>query len=392
MATNPLRDERIREALVGAKLDALICRLPENVVCLTGYYPQIGFSFVVYPAVGEPVVIAPRPERNQASAGTVADVRVYETWRLIDPPPLDSVTRLLGQVVAEKKLAGKAIGFEGSFEAIAPSQMAGEPYVPAHLTERTIATLIGREPVDATNVLDDIRARKTPPEIEKLRLANEIGGLGLRTFKEQAQPGRTEAQVAAAVEATIYGQGTGYKGAHFAHAWAQVFSGPNTIEGWFYPVSSNRVIQSGDLVVIEMGTVVDGYWSDLTRTVVAGGKATARQRELYQLVAAAQKASLEAARPGVLGRDADAAGRQIFAEAGIANYFMHHTGHGLGFRYHEPIPSVHPASSHVLAVGHVHSIEPGLYLPDFGGIRIEDNAVVLENGAEFLSRRDFDLE
>jgi Xaa-Pro dipeptidase len=392
MITDAARDRQIREALVDAKLDALICRLPENLVCLTGYYPQIGFSFVVYPASGDPVVVAPRPERDQAAAGLVADVRTYETWRLPDPPPMDSIARLLGQVVQEKNLAGQRIGYEGSFEAISPSQMAGEPYLGALPTQQVLSGLVGGALVDATEVLNQIRARKTPREIEKLRLANEVAGLGLRVFKEQAQPGRTEAQVAAAVEAAIYGQGIGYKGVRYARAWAQVFSGPNAIEGWYYPISSDRVIQAGDLVMIEMGTVVDGYWSDLTRTVVAGGKATPRQRELYQLVLAAQKASLEAAWPGVLGREADAAGRHILAEAGLGDNFAHHTGHGIGFRYHEPIPSVHPASTHTLAVGHVHSIEPGVYSPEFGGLRIEDNAVVLEGGAQFLSTRDFELE
>jgi Xaa-Pro aminopeptidase len=386
------RDRQIRAALTDAKLDAIVCRLPENVVCLTGYYPQIGCSLVVYPAEGEPVLICPRNEREAAALGAIADVRIYETWRLPDPPPWESVGRILGQVVQEKRLANRAIGWEGAFEAIAPSQLAGEPYVPASPTRRMIADLLETPPSDATEVLNLIRARKTPTEIEKLRRANEVAGIGLRAFKEHAQPGRTEAQVAAAVEAAIYGEGTGYRGARYARAWAQVFSGPNTIEGWYYPVSSDRVLQPGDLVMIEMGTVVDGYWSDLTRTVVAGGVATARQRELYDVVAAAHQAALQAARPGVSGREPDAAARRVLAERGLADYFVHHTGHGLGFRYHEPYPSVHPASPHTLEVGHVHSIEPGVYLPDYGGLRIEDDAVVLESGAELLSTRDFGLE
>lgn len=392
MISDAQRDQWIREALAEAQLDALICRLPENLVCLTGYYPQIALSMVVYPVAGEPVVVAPRPERDLAEAGLVADVRVYEAWRLADPSPQESLARLLRQIIQEKKLAGKIVGYEGSFESIAPGQLAGEPSVPALPTQQLLSTLVGRPVVDATEPLNRIRARKTPREIEKLRLANAVAGLGLRVFKEQAQPGRTEAQVAAAVEAAVYGQGIGYRGVRYARAWAQVFSGPNTVEGWYYPISSDRIIQAGDLVMIEMGTVVDGYWSDLTRTVVAGGVATARQRELYQLVSAAQGAALEAARPGVAGRDADAAARQVLAAAGLGDAFVHHTGHGIGFRYHEPIPSVHPSSPHTLAAGHVHSIEPGVYLPELGGIRIEDIAVVQEGGAELLSRRDFDLE
>ena len=392
MGRESTRDGQIRQALTAARFDALVCRLPENLVCLTGYYPQIGFSFLVYPTSGDPVLIVPRPERDQAASGTIADIRTFETWRLGDPAPLESVTRLLRQVVEEKGLAGRAVGFEGSFEAIAPSQLAGEPYVPAGVTQRTIGEIFGQAPADATDLLDALRARKTPEEIIKLRLASEIASLGLRTFKELAQPGRREAEVAAAVEATIYREGTGYHGARFARAWAQVSSGPNTIEAWYYPVSQSRVIQAGEVVLIELGTVVDGYWSDLTRTVVAGGNASSRQRELYEAVCAAQRASLAAAQPGVSGRDADAAGRQVLAAAGLDRFFLHHTGHGIGFRYHEPIPWLHPESDHILAVGHVHSIEPGVYSPEFGGIRVEDDAVVLESGAELLSRREFDLE
>ena len=392
MESDPQRDRQIRDALAEARLDALICRLPENLVCLTGYYPHVGLSFVVYPATGAPVAIVPRLEVPDAERGLVGDIRSFDTWRIRDAAPLDSVGRILADIAGELNLLGGRVGFEGSFEAVSPSQLAGELFLGSAPTRDTIARSIGADPIDATDVLNLIRAVKTPREIEKLRLASEVATLGLRVFREQARPGRTEAQVAAAVEAEIYARGVGYQDVRYARGWAQVFSGPNTIEGWFYPVSSARVIESGDLVVIELGTVVDGYWSDLTRTVAAGGKASSRQRELYDRVVEAQQASFRAARPGVLGKTADAAGRELLARAGLGEYFAHHTGHGIGFRYHEPIPSVHPASSDVLRAGHVHSIEPGIYAPEFGGIRVEDIAVVHDGGAEFLSRREFDLE
>src|SRR5262249_38022852 len=153
MISDPERDQRVRQALAAAKLDAVVCRLPENVVCLTGYYPQVGLSFVVYPADGETAQVAPRNEREQAAAGLVADVRVFETWRLPDPAPMDSVARLLGEIVREKKLAGKAIGWEGSFEAISPSQFAAEPYVAAQPTRRLLGELLGDRPLAATAAL-----------------------------------------------------------------------------------------------------------------------------------------------------------------------------------------------------------------------------------------------
>ncbi|MGH2457457.1 MAG: aminopeptidase P family N-terminal domain-containing protein, partial [Chloroflexota bacterium] len=154
MAIDLQRDQSIRQALAAANLDAIVCRLPENLVCLTGYYSQIGCSFVVYPADGEPAVVAPRPERDQVAAGLVSDIRVYEAWRLPDPPPMESAARLLGEIIREKKLGRRRIGYEGSFEAISPSQMAGEPYVPAVPTRELLARLIEAEPVDATDVLN----------------------------------------------------------------------------------------------------------------------------------------------------------------------------------------------------------------------------------------------
>ncbi|HLZ09807.1 MAG TPA: aminopeptidase P family N-terminal domain-containing protein, partial [Chloroflexota bacterium] len=114
MDSDPQRDRQIRDALVEARLDALICRLPENVVCLTGYYPHVGLSFVVYPTVGAPVLIVPRPEVEDADLGLVGDIRPFDTWRIPDLPPLESVGRILRDVAGELNLRGGRIGFEGS--------------------------------------------------------------------------------------------------------------------------------------------------------------------------------------------------------------------------------------------------------------------------------------
>src|SRR5438034_6535861 len=106
MDSDPRRDRQIRDALVEARLDALICRLPENLVCLTGYYPHVGLSFVVYPAVGAPVAIVPRPEVSSAELGLVGDIRAFDTWRIHDAPPLESVGRILADVAGELNLVG----------------------------------------------------------------------------------------------------------------------------------------------------------------------------------------------------------------------------------------------------------------------------------------------
>jgi Xaa-Pro dipeptidase len=392
MPVDAERLDRVERALRDANLDALVCRLAENIVLLTGYYPIVGGSVVVFPADGEPVLIAPSFEQEFVERGCVTDVRPYDTWQNRHPSINDNLTRLLRQVAEETGLRGRRIGIEGSFETIAPNGLAGEPTGVGTVTRDIVANAFGSSVVDATDLLYDVRAIKTRIELDKIRIANEVASMGLRTFKEQVQAGQTEVAVAAAIESTILTQGTGHRGARFSRGFAQVTSGPVTTAGnWNYPISSSRQLQRGDFVMVELGVVVDGYWSDLTRTVTVG-PASDRQREIYETVKSAQEASLRAVRPGASGVVVDAAGRRIIEEKGFGEGFVHHTGHGIGFRYHEPIPFVAPHSTHVLAEGHVHSIEPGIYLDGVGGCRLEDICAVTADGGQFLSHTDFGLD
>jgi Xaa-Pro dipeptidase len=386
------RRDRVRRALAEAKLDALVCRLAENVVLLSGYYPQVGATLCLFPAEGEPVLIMPRFEQELADRGFVADRRLFDTWQNRYPAPAESHARLLREVVEEKGLRGGAVGYEGSFETIAPNQLSGEPTGVGAPTIDLIREAVGGDRlVDATQMIYQLRARKTETELARLRIANEVAAIGLRAFKEHAVAGATEAAVSAAVESAIRRDGCGYQGARFAFGWGQVTSGTATSENWGYPVSSARKLERGDLVVIELGVVVDGYWADVTRTVTVG-PANDRQREIHGLVKRAQAASLAAVRAGASGSAVDAVGREIIAAGGYGENFVHHTGHGIGFRYHEPIPFVAPASGHVLEEGHVHSIEPGIYVPGFGGCRLEDICYVGPSGGENLSPTDFGLD
>jgi Xaa-Pro aminopeptidase len=136
--------------------------------------------------------------------------------------------------------------------------------------------------------------------------------------------------------------------------------------------------------MIELATAVDGYYSDLTYDAVAG-KPNARQREVYNLVLEAQQAAAQQLRPGIAFSGPDTAARKVFEKAGLAEYYVHITGHGVGLRYHEFIPFLAPGATGTLEAGMVTSVEPGLYIPDFGGIRIEDNVAVGADGPVFLS-------
>jgi len=380
----------VRQAIEDTGLDALVCCLAENIVLLSGYYSVTGASMAIFPRVGEPVLIAPRFEREFVDRGWIGDVREYDTWQNRYELPPAHLLRLARTVAEERGLRGGRIGIEGRFETIAPNGLSGEPTGLGVPGQALIGEAFACEPIDATELLYELRARKTAREIERLEIASEVASLGLIAFKEHAQPGNREVDVSAAVESAVRVGGPGYRGARHAFAWAQVTSGPATAGNWNYPLSSARRLERGDLVVIELGVVVDGYWSDLTRTVCAG-TANQQKRDLFALVREAHAASTGAVRAGATGVEVDAAGRSLIAATGLGDAFVHQTGHGIGFRYHEPIPFVAPHSSHTLEAGHVHSIEPGVYIPGIGGCRIEDICVVETARGRLISHAEFDL-
>ncbi len=195
----------------------------------------------------------------------------------------------------------------------------------------------------------------------------------------------TENQVGAMVEYHIRSDGPGTKGARLARALCEVGAGPvGSTKGTLLVPSSTYTIQAGDFVMIELATDVDGYWSDLTYMAVAG-ESSARQKEVYNHLLEAQQAAAAEMRPGASFTDPDTAARKALEKAGLSQYFVHITGHGVGLRYHEFIPFLSPGVTGTLEKGMVSSIEPGIYIPDFGGVRIEDNVAVGAEGPIFLS-------
>jgi Xaa-Pro dipeptidase len=238
---------------------------------------------------------------------------------------------------------------------------------------------------DATNILNLLRSRKTAREADGIRRCNEIARFGLTAFQDGVAAGRTGVDLVAEVERAVMTQGTGYKGATRVRAFAQVATGrQETGSGWRpMEISSRRALSPGDLALLELGVVADGYWSDRTRVRVAGEPAP-RQREVFDLVLAAQEAAIRTVRKGIAAGEVDAAARAVLDGAGLQKEFLHITGHGLGFRYHEPIPFIAPGSRTVLDEGMIFSVEPGVYSDLLGGIRLEDNVLVTETGAEVL--------
>ncbi len=380
-----VRLERLQQKMKAAGLDALVCRLPENVVYLTDYWPHHGFSVAVLPTSGKPQLLLPEVEAEYADADW-AEVIQFGWGLLKDGDLYDNYRRLLAQAHDRLGLKGAKVGVEKSFEVIGSTYRSAEPVVPAgpwaYLLEQVFAdaTL-----VDATDLLQTTRAVKSEYELAKLRVANEIAELGMKAFLAQLEPGMTEVQVGARVESTIRAQGPGYKGARLVRALCEVGAGPiGSTKGTLLVPSTTRRIDRGDLVMVELATVVDGYWSDLTHMAVAGGP-NARQREVYNRLLDAQQAAAREMCPGKSFAEPDTAARRVLDEAELGKYFVHITGHGVGLRYHEFIPFLAPGSVGTLEVGMVSSIEPGVYIEGFGGLRIEDNVAVGKDGPVFLS-------
>jgi Xaa-Pro aminopeptidase len=379
------RIEQLQRVLAEHDLAAVVLRLPENIVLTAGWWvPLGGLALVVVPRDGRATLLVPEFEADEAGGSFEGDLRTFPAIRLDGEAPAPSIAAHLRDLAELAGAAGERIGYEGSFEQVAPCACDGEPNAVGEPTAELVRDSFTTDAlVDVTPHLEELRSVKTPAELERIRRTNVIAMLGLDAFREAARAGRTEVEVAADVAHAIVTQGHGYDGARVVRAYPTVYSGPDLGDrGWQYFRSRTRVIEAGDTVMVELAVGVDGYWSDHTRTVVAG-RPSDMQRELLELTQAATGVTFAAARPGVAGAEVDEAARAFVREAGYEQ-FPHHSGHGTGFRYHESRPQLTPTSEHVLAEGNVIAGEPGVYLPGLGGFRWEDNAVVRSEGAVLL--------
>jgi Xaa-Pro dipeptidase len=386
------RVDQLQQAMAEIGVEAMFLRLPENVMVATGWWVQIpGLGIALVPRAGEASLLIPEYEVPEARTYWGGDIRAFPAIRFDGPLPATEIPRLLRTLAAEHGLAGAPMGYEGSFEAVAPPQIDGEPSTVARPTIDLIRSAFETEElVDVTSALEELKALKTEHDLERLRITNEIASFGLEAFKEHAVAGRTEAEIAAEVGRAITAKGHGYRSTRVVRCYPTVWSGPETAGGWQYFRSRDRRVEPDDVVMLELGTAADGYWADHTRTVVAG-RATDRQREAMAAVFEAQRAAFEAARPGSTGGEVDAASRAACAAAGFEQ-FPHHTGHGVGFRYHEALPWITKGSEHVVRETMVIVAEPGIYEEGLGGFRWEDNAVVTDSGAVRLAHTDYGLD
>ena len=226
------------------------------------------------------------------------------------------------------------------------------------------------------------RRVKEKEEIRKIAQAEELGDRAFSYVLDLIKPGKTEKEIA--IELEFFMRRNGASKLSFDTICA---SGVRSAMP--HGVASDKIIEKGDFLTLDFGCVLDGYCSDMTRTVVVG-EVTQRQKEIYQIVLDAQKAVLDSLRAGILGKDADKLARDIIDKAGYKDNFGHGTGHSVGVEIHE-LPSLSPRSEDVLEAGNVVSVEPGIYIEGFGGVRIEDLVQIGTENALNLTKSQKDL-
>lgn len=250
-----------------------------------------------------------------------------------------------------------------------------------HVTLMEHDALAGQEgiswvPLPAT--VEPLRAVKSAEELEAIRAAARITDQAVAEVPQLARPGMTEAAVAWEIEKFMREAGATSLAFDII-----VASGPNSALPHHRP--GNRVLQPGDIVIVDLGAAVDGYKSDLTRTFYLGQSPDDRFWEIYNTVQQAQLAAIEGIGPGVVGKVVDALARDLITAAGHGEHFGHGTGHGVGLDIHENPRFGKLADDVIIPVGAVMTVEPGIYLSGYGGVRIEDLILVTPQGHQYLS-------
>ncbi|OBI81264.1 Xaa-Pro peptidase family protein [Mycobacterium sp. E740] len=348
------RRDRLRERLAESGVDAMLVSDLVNVRYLSGFTGSNAALLIL--ADGKDPVLATDGRYRTQAAQQAPDVEIV-------------IERACGPHLVRRAAAAgvRRLGFESHVVTVdafaALTAAAGEQ----------------TELVRAGGTVEALREVKDAGEVALLRLACEAADAALRDLVDRGglRAGRTEKEVGRELEALMLERGA--DGPSFETI---VAAGPNSAIPHHRP--TDAVLAAGDFVKIDFGALVSGYHSDMTRTFVLAPVAQ-WQSDLYELVATAQRAGREALAPGASLKEVDAASRGVIADAGYGENFGHGLGHGVGLQIHEA-PGISAASAGTLLAGSAVTVEPGVYLPDRGGVRIEDTLVVGNDAPDLLTR------
>ncbi|MDO8603047.1 MAG: Xaa-Pro peptidase family protein [Candidatus Omnitrophota bacterium] len=345
------RQKKLIKFLINERLDAFLIRKKENIAYLSG-------------ARGDDSILFMSPEKNTL----ITDSRYEEEYKKSAVKCSIRITKNKkpGQVMADlcAETNSRAIGFEAdhfSYQGYASAKK-----------------LLGsRKLIPLTNVIENIRAIKDEGEIQNIRQACDDGAKLMNYAVKIIKPDVSENSVKRSIEG--YALKNNLKLADFNII---VASGKNS--SMPHASASDKIINRREMVTIDLGAMYCGYNSDLTRTVFLG-TINHKYLHIYTIVLAAQSIAIENLKPGVYAKDIDAVSRQYISDRGMGSFFLHSLGHGIGRETHE-IPAISQNSKIRLAKGMVITVEPGVYIPGWGGVRIEDTVLITKNGCEILTK------
>jgi len=365
--------ERVRALMAEQELDALVVRAPDNVLYLTNFWGMKGYEVAVFPRAGEPTLIALEPSADDvARSAWTEDVRFFAGYHPSDPRP--PTMRALDLAREASRDYGR-VGLELSLGTQASDRMVGEP------TTFTKAWFDAwSDGADAAPLLSAARAIKTPQELERMRIANEIAADAMEHVQANLRPGMMESQAAALWLGHVHGEGTARSDVDLALGFSLVWSGSGIRT---FTATSDRPVQANQPTLFEIWVCADGYWCDHTKNVCPG-ELEPRYDDLLDQLLAVYARAVDHLRPGAELAELDRLVRAGIEEAGYPGQPSHPIAHGVGARAHEP-PYAHQAGGGTVETGMVLAIEPGIYWPEGGGLRVEDNFLVTAGGAEKLS-------
>lgn len=337
--------EKLREAITSYGLDAMLVSQIDNVQWATGFSGSNGF-----------LLLTPRDERFVTDGRYTLQAKEQLPGTRIEVynPGTDPDTFMASNA---REMGISRIGFEADAMTYAAHRKLAEKFS-------------GIELVPIEGLFSELRVVKAPEEIEKIRAACKLADACFEHVQRMIQVGVSEYDISLDIEF------------FFRRNGAEIAFSPVVVSGarsaFPHGRASEKKLESGDFLTLDFGAKLDGYCSDITRTVVVG-EVTERHREVYNTVLGSQMAALEAMKPGAQAREIDAISRNAMGED--AKYFTHGLGHGLGRLVHDA-GRLNSTSDTVLARGQVWTVEPGIYIPGFGGVRIEDDVVVTDSGID----------
>jgi len=341
--------------------DAFLVTDAANILYFAGFP---GTACILVPKTGKSTIYVYSVNYEQAKAEAKGfKVELVKTGE-------DLATKISEKVKASKT---KKLGLD---------TITGVPYVADYVKLKKVLRGITKIKIDNEPVRT-LRKVKDEEEIKLMRKAGELTSKGMKAAYEAIKPGVREYEVAAEIEGAMRKKGS--SGTAFETI---VASGVRS--AFPHGGCTDRKIRKGDLVVVDIGATYQYYCSDMTRTIAAG-KPLKKQKKIYEIVRQAQEKAYQAVKPKAKARDIDAIARKVIKDAGYDKYYVHGLGHGVGLEIHEP-PTLNATSKDRLTVGNIVTIEPGIYIVDFGGIRIEDTVLVQKRKGEKLTRGPYTLE